>query len=243
MSHRVRPWLPASALSVERVRAALAAPLDAWTQRWFAQAAITLSACQPAARLAAVPESTVRIAHATSTSAILLPARGKRHLIEAVLDISLSDVTVSEDDHRLLDAFARRICEDLLDRLGASGEAPAPGATSLRLTISHGRDELLHLDCADTLIIAHIRRARRPAAQPPKLTGRWQALGGQPVAAVALAGRAQLSLEELKGLAVGDVVLLEGAVNGRAALSFPPSGAIMAQATLGNDQGRRILSF
>ena len=242
MTAEVRSWLPASTLGLDTVGPALAPMLDAWTDAWFRQARAELVECQQTDRTPAQQAAAQRISLESSSCFIDLSARAKRCVLEAVLGIDLAEVTLAEADHRLLDSFAADIGEDLLKRIDPA-PLPAKG-TLVRLELKLNHEALLILHCPNCVLISAIKaQARHPNDKPMTLERRWNAVGSASITAAALAGRAQLSIDELDGLGVGDVVILDRRADDPIDLVLASSGEVIAHGKISNDQDRRALTL
>lgn len=239
MTAEARSWLPASTLGLDIVGPALAPLLDAWTDSWFTRARTELVACQQLDRVPAQAAAAQRIMLEHSGCFLDLSARGKRTLLEAALGIDLSEVALAEADHRLLDSFATDIGDDLLKRIDP---APHPAKDSLfRLELKLNHEELLFLHCPASLLISAIKARAQQNSKLTPLDRRWNAVGSASITAAALAGRALLSIDELDGLGVGDVVILDRRTDDPIDLVLASSGEVIAHGKISRDQDRRTL--
>jgi|GEM_PF-5802127 len=223
-----RPWLPLSSLADATVSTTLTGALAAWCETWFAGAApVTLSivhAGRPvwasaavsyrwevhgrAAALAAGPEAIAKLSSLALAAPLPLPARGER-------------------DRIILEEFQRRLFADLAERIErALGIAGAPRAEPTSLDDPWADEETLAVltafsDGTEAVRVALPARAlvpfRKRSASPRGGKSRLVPLGAA-VAATAVpvavrVGSAVLTLEELRGMAAGDVLLLDRALD------------------------------
>ena len=205
-----RAWLPKDAFSLEAVGACLSGPLAAWAERWFIRAPAAVAAVRAGEAAAPAPQSlNTEGVHA----ALELSGRGKRRLLEAALDIDLADQPLSEGDRRLLDAFAQQISQDLIAGLdeALSTETQDAGGMPVVSTITVGGHDVFSLLVSDHVLVPLIK-AHVPNSPPPRqrpLMRRAEALKRTKLSAYGFLGRAELGLDELEGLNVGDVLVLD----------------------------------
>ncbi len=198
----VRAWLPQDAFGDPLVAGALAPMLDGWSKRWFAGGlALEAACCGEAAD--APPRRSKGV-----VSLIALSGAGKRAILERALGLDLSARILQAGDHRLLDAFVLRIVDDLLatldDALGEGDDAP------LVIALRAGGEAMLTLTLPRAALAAAIRRAVAPVLPRPALAvSRSAALREQIVDAEGVLGSAEFTLNEVRTLSVGDVLILE----------------------------------
>lgn len=215
-------WLPAGALTDGPVRALLATAVDAWSAAWFAdraeRATVTLlaSASPPVevARAPASPALDMRYA----------PAFGQT-MIHLALDAEPSSNLLSSLDADLLRGFEHRLFADLAERLLACIghdrlEHSSPGYSTsaprrtieLVVTFDRSGDAIRTSVPAAALVAARKRMAQPARAHDKTLVTVRRALLCSRVSVSAMLGTAELALDQLSGLAVGDVIVLDRAV-------------------------------
>lgn len=225
----------------------LAGPLATWSQRWFARGTADVAAIRhDQGRSPAVLPQVQRIDGIVAIAT--LPGRGKRHLLETALDVSLADHPPGDGDHRLLDAFATEVVEDLLsvvDALFGQVDTAADAGGRVVATISIGRTELLSVSMPDHALVPRLRgrlgRLRRTTDRPGS---RAAALRDTKLVAEAVLGHARLPVGELEGLAVGDVLLLDRRLNDKVVLRLAGQIEPIANGQLDrSDDGRVAILF
>jgi hypothetical protein len=221
-------WLPRNALTEEAVKAVLEEVIGNWSARWFARSPAGIGAVRLRDRsLAGVGADCARVQQGCVTAA--LPDRGKRYLLEGVLDVDLAQQTLGEGDRVLLDRVATEIMDDLLSLLNQFlAEAGAhAGGGQVNLVLEQNADEVLTIAFPTNAIVALLKaRLRRSHGTSLRLTPRLQALAPTRVAAYAVLGTAELGATEVEGLAAGDVIVLDRALAEGIELRLRDSGTI-----------------
>jgi hypothetical protein len=256
VTDRIRDWLPLEAIAGDSVRERLGVWASAWSERWFpgGGGAISSLTATPGGQRAdgdgpwTVHRTAVATRFARSTTA---------RVVERALGVRFEGLVLSAPDRRLIADFSRRVAEDLavsleavLDISGAELEPPQSlvdpwgplgGAT---IAISDGRDHLLSVAVPLERMIRFCKAglsstpAASEAAKPMRL-----ALGPTIVTLEANVGRAQLSLADLRGLAAGDIIVLDNDLEAGIELSLPSVDAAIARASLGETDGRVALTL
>jgi hypothetical protein len=227
MTDFARAWLPPGAFLLSNVERGLGEVLASWSRHWFGVASAAVSACRDN-----TPVPADCLTSDVAAGSLVLPPRGKRHLIEAALAIDLSDVELAEADRPVIDELADQIARDLLEQLGMTFD-DALSDKSLAITVTLAGRELLTLQLPESGVARRVRAAL-PAARPSgALVSRRRALGLTEVTLDGLLGRGALTMRELGDLAVGDVILLRQPVAGKAQLRLAGSGLIIAAAVAG----------
>jgi len=227
-----RAWLPDGALGLDRVRAALQTALAGWAERWFGATA-NVGVKTVVLRETSSDPRAIRIGGSDTGPAIRLPAKGKRLLLEAVCTVDLAMVELGPNDHALIDAMATEVAEDLIAALGA-GDVGGKDEVWLGLGLGLNGRDLLSIEVPRAWLAAKVRALVQPSrARPPRLTRRRAAIGDSTVALEARLGRGALSLAELHSLAIGDVVLLDRAVEQGVDLILAGSAQSLACGALG----------
>ena len=229
-----RAWLPKGAFSVGAVGACLAAALEIWARRWFLRATAAVAAVRAEEGCAAAPAAqSIQVEGALA--ALDLGGHGKRRLLEAALDADLASQPLTDGDRRLLDALARRMVEDLLRLLE---ETLAPGdksedASWVAATVVVDGHDVLDLRVPEHVLVPRIKAFAAPVAGPErKLTGRSEALKRTALIAHGFLGRAELGLDELKDMSIGDVLILDRALGDPVELRLAGSPAALARGRL-----------
>lgn len=215
---QARDWLPDTAFTEEIVGQVLRDSISSWSKRWFADAQVDVAAV----RLGHVNKRMAQGLHVQGRSCEAeLSGRGKRALLEAALGVDLSGMTLTESDHRILDRFAMAAADDLVAALDSLGDGAREGSI-LSATLSLAGVEMAVLELPAAFLIPQIRKNSGPArkpAHPPK--SRSEALRLVPIKAEGYLGRAELTLDDLQGLAIGDVIVLENSLKDPVELRMP----------------------
>jgi flagellar motor switch/type III secretory pathway protein FliN len=238
MELSARNWLPEGAFSDVAVAAALSGPLKLWSGRWFADAEVRAG---PMIRAGVGAPQTFSLPG--SSADVEMTGRGKRALLEAALAIDLSTKSLSEADHTILDALARRIAEDLIAVLGGGLETGSGESARVQAEITLDGREIVTVNLPREAMVTAIKKhlgAARPSATP--LGGRLAALGATRVVLEGVLGKAELALSDVQELGVGDVVILDRALSDSVELCLA-QGATMARGRLGRSGGRMTIQL
>jgi flagellar motor switch/type III secretory pathway protein FliN len=217
---QISDWLPESAFTEETVGPALHDAISSWCGRWFSSARAEVSAV----RLSQASKRMAQGLHVASRSCEAeLSGRGKRALLEAALGIDLSGLSLAEGDHRILDSFATAAVNDLLTALDALGEHRGGGPV-LCATLVLAGTEMGVLALPSQLLVSAIKKAIGPIRKPAQAPrSRAEALKLVTVKTEGYLGRAQLTVDDLQGLAVGDVIVLDNSLKDPVELRMPDS--------------------
>ncbi|HJT42302.1 MAG TPA: FliM/FliN family flagellar motor C-terminal domain-containing protein [Rhizomicrobium sp.] len=216
-----KEWLPGDAFTTETIRPAVAGVIATWSNRWFRNAQVEIDGVRPAGVKSRIAQSLC--VHGAATEAEL-PGRGKRALLEAALNTDLSGLTLSASDHEILDAFASEAIKDLLsmlDSLGNGGEDDQQLSVSLSLAGSRMMDVILSSQALVPAMKAAMGRTRW-SNHAPKMP--IEALKPVKLTVEGFLGRAEVTLDDLKGLAIGDVVMLDNALKSPVELRLHATG-------------------
>lgn len=232
MTEEVKDWLPPEAFSPDAIKAALSGPVAGWSASWLARGTVVISTVRAGeAGPAAQRCLAVRGVHA----ALEMPGLGKRFLLEAMLDVALAEVTLCDGDRQTLDLLATKAADDLVARLDAAfGTAdPGDGGAWVRLSLSLEGNELLGVGFPAHACVA-LLKARLGGAHPPAHAprGRGEALARTRLVAQGLIGNAELPVNELRLLSVGDVLVLDRALGEPVELRLPGSPHAFARGRL-----------
>lgn len=212
MIERVRDWLPLEAFDPEAISGILADPVAKWSQRWFARSAAGVATIRHESGLPSIVLPQIQRIDGAVTIATL-PGRGKRHLLETALDVSLAEHMPNEGDHQLLDAFATEVVEDLVsgvDGLLGGLDARPDRGNRIVATISIARIELLSLSFPDHALVPRLKNRHLPLRRPTDKPGsRLAALRDTTLVTEAVLGSARLPVGDVEGLAIGDVLVLD----------------------------------
>lgn len=231
MIERMREWLPASALTADNIGAALRPCVEDWCGRWFAGAGTSMS-LKLAQGVALAQEGS--ITEDGDGIRLMMPAGGKRTLLERVFDEALAGKNLSASDHQLLDGLARTIARDLIAGIEKLMGPPSGEAHDrLELAVHSGQNQLLRITCPTDPVIRLIRSRITPTCpESPALVTRRQAIAPSPLRVEAVLGSAELSVDDLHNLEPGDVLVLDAPLTAPATLRTFESGHLIGKGRL-----------
>jgi len=218
---QAKEWLPGDAFTLESVRPAMAGVVATWSDRWFANAPVEICTVRPAAGKSRIAQSLY--VHGAATEAEL-SGRGKRALLEAALNTDLSGLVLTASDHEILDAFAGAAVKDLLSMLDGLGHDDS-ASPRLSVSLSLAGIEMAEVVVSPQALIPAMKAAMGKATRPGRAPGtRIEALKPVKLVVEGFLGRAELTLDDLNGLAVGDVVILDSSLKSPVELRMQNSG-------------------
>jgi flagellar motor switch/type III secretory pathway protein FliN len=226
-----RPWLPKDAFLGAATKDVLSEPVAAWSARWVARAPAGVSKLRFAEGGASARSQTTCGRHV----ALDLTGIGRRHLLEAVLDVSLAESPRSDADARVLDAVVQEICEDFVRTLDEvfADEPCEDEDRGLRATVAIGRNDVFEFAVAAPLLVPLIKRQLGGAVSPGRPLSRLStALREAQIQARAVLGHVDLSLSEMRELNAGDVVVIDRAIGDPVELHLPQSSRPLARGKL-----------
>jgi flagellar motor switch/type III secretory pathway protein FliN len=241
LTQRARNWLPKSAFSDDAVIAALSGPVALWSERWIARAHVAISAVRVLDGMARAPAGTQSLRIEGAVVDAELAGRGKRLLLEAMLDIELAGQTLIEGDHHVLDSLAVRALDDLVATLDDTldAERECDDGVVVALVLSIAGSEMATVRVCDSAIASLLKARLGGAGKPDRAPReRMTALGPLRIVADGVLGHAELALTDLKGLAVGDVLILDQALQEPVALRLSGTGVCIGRGKLGRNDGR-----
>jgi flagellar motor switch/type III secretory pathway protein FliN len=221
-----RPWLPAGIAQRPEVRAELARVVDGWASAWFA------TACLSAADFGRPQDGGVGqpLALAVGPGELL-------HLAALAADLTDAPEALTGADRTLLRGLGEAMVADLHrrieDRLAIGAPAPV-GGESLEIRIGpRGARPTLIIAIAEAALVGLAKGLMStPPAPRASLTGIAQALTETSLTIEAILGEANLTFGDLRGLAVGDVLVLDTPLEGLLALSLSGGDRAFATARL-----------
>lgn len=242
MSGKARHWLPLEAVERNAVRAAAEACVAEWSAHWFARGELVLSGWALVAPGAA-PDPGAR--DAGRGLQVACPTRAALRIACQALDVRLEQLDANGRDRALAAALARRIVDDLVARMGGllSPEGDGGGAgRRLIATISDRNDPLVSVGLPAERLVALCRRTLPPPGPRPQSPApRHEALGRTRLRLEVNLGEAAVSLAEARGLAVGDVILLDRRLDEAVDLTAARSPALVARGVLADAEGQVAL--
>jgi flagellar motor switch/type III secretory pathway protein FliN len=219
MKPEVHIWLPPEFISQPALNAALAELLGAWTKEWFT-AAITDATIVDMTDL---QKTIVKRDYAYEGEFLqaYVPQRSRGLLLNGALGYRIEQEFCNESDNLLLDALVERIISDLIERFENRMGQFAASANEQRLALKIGfSDEALCTLVAPAQAFAPLIKEIADRSDPSrtKPARRRDALASLPVDLEAVLGTAEVSVDDVHGLAVGDILLLDAPADGMADL-------------------------
>lgn len=218
MTDLVYDWLPGDVILYDNVTQAIDSAISRWSSRWFVGSYARIS---ERAHLPSLPhERGVDEGWRVFRSAIAvraIPASLSR-LMRQALGIGAEVPDLTPSDRLLLDALSQKILENLVEELTqallptARSIFASEGGLSLSLTDPQGHDLLTVFLPAD-LLLSWLKSQLQPPVRGGTLVPLRSSLTDVSVRLKALVGRMELSLSELSELAVGDVLVLDTALD------------------------------
>lgn len=228
-----RAWLPESALGRAGVDQALVNVTRHWSTKWLARKSV-----RPLGALAMtrtpLADTSLRWLALDNDVAIAVSGVAADRLAMLMLGETVPPSAVIDADRRVLDSLIEGALQDLCRRVAEAlglppearwrelggGEAPAIERSRVCQLGVDSATPLLHLVVATDVLIAlaRTRAARSPVRHRVKPIA--AGLANQQVDVSASLGRCALTLADLAGLGVGDVLLLDRATDASLALSF-----------------------
>lgn len=244
MTLAFRPWLPADTAAPRLVLGALADMADAWSREWFAGDG--MRAAGALTRVDARGELRKTMWHAHEGGlAIGISALGAAGLGAQVLGVATGDRSAA--DAALLESVGRECFDDLKKRAAALLRLPEKGWAAAdgqragavhRLEIAGpARNPVLTLELSGDLFVALVKAKLPPAPAPEPLGKPAEALAVLPVELSALLGRSAITVAELSGLAQGDVLVLDRALDAALPLAIGGKPAARGACRVSGDGG------
>lgn len=227
----IRDWLPKDAFLGAVTKDVLSGPVAAWSARWVARAPAGVSKLHFAERSVAARSQTTCGQHV----ALDLTGIGRRHLLEALLDVNLAENPRSEADTRVLDAVVEEACEDFVRTLDEIfvGEPDHGEDKGLRATVAIGRNDVFEFAVAVPSLVPLLKRRLGGAASPGRPLSRLSvALRDARIRAHAVLGHVDLTLSEMRELNAGDVLVIDRALGDPVELRLPQSSRPLARGKL-----------
>jgi len=238
----VHEWLPETAITQTRIRAAFAGALGQWSQVWLAGGREVEISDRPAS-IAAQDDGSFHFE--AGAVAFQLPATAKRYLLEAVLGEGLSGKSLTADDHRLLDKLAGKAVQDLISRLEALiPSASIPNGKMRRLGLFMAGHECGRFTFPAHALVALVKAGmKRSSISSPPLARRLTAIAPCEVEVEADLGHVLLKVDELRDLEPGDVLVLEQSLDALVSMRLATSKALLGQGRLSPTKGRNGIAL
>lgn len=203
-----RPWLPDGAITAAAVRRVLAPALADWSATWFVRSTAQPSDIEPMKLPPILANTVITAGQGSVLAAIPLSAASRLSAVALAVDIPDERTAI---DEALLHALAHRMLDDLARTVAKTlGPADTDGDDAqIACGIVLGAVRGLVLQLKRGTVVAAMRRLM-PAAPPrSRRTDRHDALRASSLRIVAHLGKARLTVEALRNLNIGDVLVLE----------------------------------
>lgn len=235
----IREWLPVEAISTDRVASACAPTLAAWRDHWFTATLGSLVVKEGAG-------GRTRWSSVCQGEGFLLSLddRARQLLLDSLLGPAPSGTGPSNADRLALDALILAVTRDLTDRLVRLAQAASGGTVPSRhFDICASAGPLVRISAGNDWLIRLVRASLASVPREQALVSLKVALGGCSIAVAAELGRAEIEIDELEALAVGDVVPLATPVGAPIQLHLAGSPAIIGRGILADSNGRNAVQI
>ena len=247
MTGRVRDWLPHGVVTHDVVRQTLEQAITQWGDRWFADVYASVTDMKSAYEAPGIENDDGGWRVYRSAVAIRTRRQALARIVDRALDIGTEGLNLTEADRYMLGELERNILENLAEEVeqafGVPSERkPAPerprdalsdgGGLLVSLTDPSGREVLTLAVPIDVTLPRIKAQLGTPAPRSEALQPLTRALSSVNVAIEAVVGRVELNLTELNDLAVGDVLVLDRALDQAVDIAAAGSQQIFAKAVL-----------
>ena len=242
MTEPGQTYLPPGAITGERVRAALADALEAWGQAYFETTTFTLflredNHTQQSCAMANRPSVPGKVS-------VLLSALGQRRALEAALKADLEAVTTSAADRTILNTLADQMRSELVGRIEkVLGSGTGGGTITLEFAINGRTLGTLSLPRQPLLSLLRKAMPRNQASPPAFPKSRLAAADGARLLVEGVLGQARLPIADARGIAIGDVIVLDCNLVDKALLRLAPHGRVIAGGTAAAQLGHNAITI
>lgn len=227
------PWSPLGLADSAPLRARIGEIVGDWSQDWFPRLRLAIGRWE-----LAVGDPWSGVEGVRVQGRALGLARGERasqRLYERAFDTDLSGTPLTDADRRVTDDFAEQMLHDLAVRieaglgLRAGDPSPGPKTGGVKIALSDEAGAALIWLVAPLSAVAPFCRAALPPARPPSeaLQPRRTAVAADRLKLEAVLGHVELTIGDLKSLALGDVLVLDRALDEPAQLREPRTGRVV----------------
>jgi len=253
-----RHWLPDDAIVPEAVRDPIARAVAQWNARWFVGDYACVAGLKSSSGAARNETDDTGWRVYRTAVAIRSKTAAPTCMTDRAVDMETSGLHLSEGDHMLLKALGQHMIADLAETIevafGLAGETASElrlvrdpladgGGMLCILTDPSGR-EILGLAIPSHVVALHVKSTlgasvpRAEAVQSPV-----EALVRVPLLIEAVIGSAELNLAELADLSVGDVLVLDRAIDAPVEVAIADTHRIFARAQLIQIDDEMALEF
>lgn len=213
-------WLPEMHLTAPKLAQPFAAILKMWCENWFADERWTVG--DHWFREMSRTESQATTAFELENGLQgMMADQGKLRIAASMLALPVDKGTPARADAQLIAKITEKALADLGDRLATLSMTATPASTSqgfyvptdwpsYRLNIScKGQQSIMWLRADRQLLVSLAQSLAPPPRTPSALGDRNEAVEMKQVSIGARIGTANLTLAELQGLGIGDVIALD----------------------------------
>lgn len=256
MTQDVQTWLPPEAAAHEAVQTRIREAVADWSGRWFARRRVGVRSAA-SARQAVRGDRERWVLHGGPV-ALACSRRAADRLLGWALDADLDDGIPTAVDRLVLEGFERRLTRDLITSVEAALHVAGPtrptpevtpdplgrfGGLVVALEDDRG-DDVAALAVPLSAVVAICKAGAGRALQRGVVMGSLrEALGETRVALASSLGRSEISLGDLGGLAVGDVLVLDTALDEGPVLTAKGSETVIANGKLTSLDGQLALAL
>ncbi len=258
MTEGVLDWLPIEVVTGAPVRALLDDVVGAWSADWFPRRRVSVAehTAVQGERGENTPQPMWRIYR--SLIALRCSDAGSHRLVGAALDARPDDAPATDHDRLIVQSMLDSILIDLANKLEAALRLESEASNGLRfearpfansggamITLADDQGFKLLTVALPLRAVLPYARSQMPAPirQHEKPSRMTQALAPTTLEVGAWLGRAAITLEDLKGMSVGDVLVLDTRLDEPARLCALGSDLPLAFGRLGSADDRLSLTL
>ena len=251
-------WLPLDVSLRPGVRSRVDQAVLKWSQTWISKRRLKVCTWTTAVSQPRGDQDGAGWQRYTSGLAISASRRARTRLLDWGLDIQLDELALTETDRQLIEQIERRMLEGLVGDVEQSLSVTAEGGAAQTLVTEpfagqggaiigltdSGSSALLTLAVPFAVLLPLcLEDLPPPRPRPEPLSSRAYSVGSTRLSIEAGLGQAEMTLKDLRNLAVGDVLVLDKALDEPAELSLAGTEALLAQASIADQAGQMTLTL
>jgi flagellar motor switch/type III secretory pathway protein FliN len=238
---RAANWLPRGAVASAAATSALAAIVEAWSERWLEGASIKLACVAPLDDLPALSEPWEwrRLSQFLATFA----EDGAERMLAYALDCDIANASRSDLDRKLLGDFQQNMLTDLEQALLTALAVKSTGAGNsqagqIGLVLTCGGEPIATIIAPSSAFSDFIHRHLPPPAEnEAAFTSFSEALVTSEIVLGVQVGKATVTLSDLDHLGSGDVLVLDRALQDGVIVAPAHDNSVFLAGDLCNDEG------
>jgi Type III flagellar switch regulator (C-ring) FliN C-term len=253
LTERCLDWLPLSALDDARILSTISVVIEHWSARWFVHGhygASNLTLRGPRHPVTHRKDVWVSFCNAV---AIAWPADGGVDIAKHVLNAQKVKADLQSADKSLLQKCAELVGLDLVTAIGSALQLPrAPetqmvsvpnpflNAGGVEIELDRRGDLPSMRIAIPAFALVPIRKSfvRSLSAPPPNPVSMGSLFKAESLAFSAALGSATISIADLQGLGIGDVVILDTKLDDTISIASQSSGRVIAAARVAQKNGQ-----